>query len=195
MASRVEEEAGHPRITDQHDDDGFALCVLETTCGEGFRPGVSIVDAAAVYGDDRSADMLRDSSRLAGGDVGLANGIEQTGLAVVNVAHDGDYRGPRLEIFFLLFLGDFLDDFFFEGDDVDDSAESFGEAGCRGHVQGLINGVRHRDRAIPSEHPWRALFSCFLGKIADGDAFGNGDFARRTRHEATGRWGEWRGAR
>ena len=32
------------------------------------------------------------------GDVGVADGVEQRGLAVVDVAHDGDDRRARLEI-------------------------------------------------------------------------------------------------
>jgi hypothetical protein len=39
------------------------------------------------------ADVLGDAAGLAGGDVGLADDIQQRGLAVVNVAHDGDDRG------------------------------------------------------------------------------------------------------
>ena len=43
------------------------------------------------------ADVLGDAARLAGDDVGLADVVEQRGLAVVDVAHDGHDRGARLE--------------------------------------------------------------------------------------------------
>ena len=38
------------------------------------------------------ADVLGDAAGLAGDHVGLADGVEQRGLAVVDVAHDGDDR-------------------------------------------------------------------------------------------------------
>ena len=44
------------------------------------------------------ADMLGDAARLAGDDIGLADRVEERRLAVVDVAHDGDHRGARLEI-------------------------------------------------------------------------------------------------
>ena len=44
------------------------------------------------------ADVLGDAAGLAGDDVGLADGVEQRGLAVVDVAHDGDDRRARHEI-------------------------------------------------------------------------------------------------
>ena len=39
-----------------------------------------------------------DAAGLACGDVGLADGVQDTGLAVVNVAHDADDRGTGDEI-------------------------------------------------------------------------------------------------
>ncbi|KAF0120397.1 MAG: hypothetical protein FD152_4173, partial [Xanthobacteraceae bacterium] len=43
------------------------------------------------------ADVLRDAAGLARDHVGLAQGIEQRGLAVVDVAHDGDDRSTGLQ--------------------------------------------------------------------------------------------------
>ena len=42
--------------------------------------------------------MLGDAAGFAGHDIGVADGVEQRGLAVVDVAHDGDDRRPRLQI-------------------------------------------------------------------------------------------------
>ena len=42
--------------------------------------------------------MLGDAAGLAGDDVGLAHRVEQRGLAVVDMAHDGDDRRARLQI-------------------------------------------------------------------------------------------------
>ncbi len=58
------------------------------------------------------SDLLRDTAGLALCDVGLAERVEQRGLAVVDVAHDGhDGRARRLLdagiglcVFFLVFL-------------------------------------------------------------------------------------------
>ncbi len=41
--------------------------------------------------------MLRDAAGLAAGDVGLAQRVEQRGLAVIDMAHDRDDRGARLQ--------------------------------------------------------------------------------------------------
>src|SRR5262249_48140559 len=46
------------------------------------------------------ADVLGDAARLTGHHVGVPDGVEQLGLAVVDVAHDGDHRRPRLEVGF-----------------------------------------------------------------------------------------------
>src|SRR4029077_1703029 len=97
-----------------------------------------------------------------------------------DVAHNRNDRRPRQEIFLLLFFGNFLDDFFFEGDDIHDTAEGFSEAGGRAHVQSLIDGGKNS--AVEK------LFQDFLGahvellsEVSDGDALGDGDVARGTR--------------
>ena len=41
------------------------------------------------------ADVLRDSAGFAPGHVGGADRVEQAGLAVIDVAHDGDHRRTR----------------------------------------------------------------------------------------------------
>ena len=41
------------------------------------------------------ADVLRDAAGFAFGDAGQANRVEQAGLAVIDVAHDGDHRRTR----------------------------------------------------------------------------------------------------
>jgi hypothetical protein len=44
------------------------------------------------------ADVLGDAAVLAGHHVGGAQRVEQAGLAVVDVAHDGDHRRPRQQV-------------------------------------------------------------------------------------------------
>ncbi len=67
--------------------------------GEGFVTGrVEERDHLAVVLDLIRADVLRDAAGLSGRDFGLANRVEQTRLAVIDVAHHRDHRRPRLEI-------------------------------------------------------------------------------------------------
>ena len=54
------------------------------------------------HGNRVSADVLRDAAGFARGDVGFANHVEQRRLAMVNVAHDGDDRRARFELFRLV---------------------------------------------------------------------------------------------
>ena len=62
-------------------------------------------DAAVLPDHLVRADVLGDAAGLSGHDVGRADAVEQQGLAVVDVAHDGDDRrtGP-LVLFVLLVL-------------------------------------------------------------------------------------------
>jgi len=51
------------------------------------------------------SDVLRDAAALLRRDVGMADGVEQRGLAVIDVPQDGYDRRTRLEIFRIL-VGD-----------------------------------------------------------------------------------------
>ena len=51
------------------------------------------------HGNRVGADVLRDAAGLARGHIRLADHVEQRGFAVVNMAHDGDHRGARFELF------------------------------------------------------------------------------------------------
>ena len=67
--------------------------------------GIQEGDEAIVDLDLIGTDGLRDAAGLACGDVGLADGIQNTGLAVVNVTHDTDHRGTLHRILLcILFL-------------------------------------------------------------------------------------------
>ena len=60
---------------------------------EGLVAGrVEEGDRVVVVVDLVGADVLRDAAGLAGGHLGLADRVEQRGLAVVDVAHDRDHR-------------------------------------------------------------------------------------------------------
>ena len=89
-------------------------------------PGVSMkVICLPSCIDDRRTDVLRDAAGLGRRNAGLADGVEQRRLAVVDVTHDGDDRRTRLEV-----LGLVVEDelhFGFRRDDDDLSAEVFAD--------------------------------------------------------------------
>ena len=103
---------------DHEDDDVGDVRAAGTHGGERLvARGVDEGDLAAVLVDHRRADVLGDAAGLGRGDAGLADGVEQRRLAVVDVTHDGDDRRTRHEV-----LGLVLEDerrLFFGLDDVD----------------------------------------------------------------------------
>ena len=83
----------------QHDDVGD-LGAARAHGGEGGVAGrVDEGDlGAGRRGHLIGADVLGDAAGFAGDDVGRADRVEQRGLAVVDVAHDGDHRRARLDL-------------------------------------------------------------------------------------------------
>src|SRR5581483_1614776 len=126
------------------------------------------------------ADMLRNAAGLTRGDVRLANRVEQAGFAVIDVAHHSDDGRTRLEIFLGLFLGDFEHHFVFERDDGDDAVEGFGELRSGRDIERLIDAGKD---PLVEKHFKQILGAHveFFRKLADGDAFRDGDVARGTR--------------
>ena len=83
----------------QHDDVGD-LGAARAHGGEGRVAGrIDEGDApAGRRGHLIGADMLGDAAGLAGRHFGRADGVKERGLAVVDVAHDGDHRRARLQV-------------------------------------------------------------------------------------------------
>ena len=82
---------------DQHDDIG-RLGAASAHGSEGFM--ARRIDEGNETAGGRNlvgADMLGDAARFARHDIGLADGVEQRGLAVIDMAHDGDDRRARLK--------------------------------------------------------------------------------------------------
>ena len=162
------------------------------------------------------ADMLGDAARLAGNDIGLADGIEQRGLAVVDMAHDGDDGRARLELlvrhrcrpirpFDHVGFGDALDLVaHFLGDDlrgigVDHVVDRVHLAllhqelddvdGALGHAVGeFLDGDRLGDRDFAHDLLRRHLEALRLLLQALGAAAEGGDRARRGRRPRRAHW-------
>ena len=95
------EGLGHDAVVGGDDDDRDVGDAGATGTHGGERlvtRGVEEDDALAVVLDLARADVLGDATPLAGRDLGGAQGVEQAGLAVVDVAHDGHDRGARLQL-------------------------------------------------------------------------------------------------
>ena len=115
------------RCDDDHGDIGH-LRAAGPHRGESLVAGrVEERNRTAVDLDLVGADVLGDAARLTRRDARVADHIQQTGLAVVDVAHDGDHRRPWLEeARVLCFLG--------RG------------AGCSGLRRAISDGRRDRGR-------------------------------------------------
>ena len=98
----------------QHDDVGDFRAARAHARERFVARRIDEHDLAAVDVNHGRADVLRDSAGFSRGHFGFANGVEQAGLAVIDVAHHGHHRRARQQIFRLFFLGDFLDDVFLE---------------------------------------------------------------------------------
>ena len=77
---------------DQNNDVGD----IRSACSHGRESGMTRCvdegDGVSLPIDRVGTDTLGDSTRFSGGDLGAADGIEQGGLAVVDMAHEGDDR-------------------------------------------------------------------------------------------------------
>ena len=92
---------------DDQDDDVGHLGTAGAHGREGFVAGrVDEGDLTIADAHDRGADVLRDAAGLALGDAGVADGVEQRRLAVVDVAHDGDDGRTRLEVLVAIVVDD-----------------------------------------------------------------------------------------
>ena len=117
------------------------------------------------------ADVLRDSSRFAARHVRFADGVQQAGLAVVNVTHHRDYGRARHFIARALFLYlFFLHQLLFESDNLHDAVECLGKACGRRHVERLVDACEHAAIEQSLQQILRANIELF-GEFAHRDAF------------------------
>ena len=174
MVNRLD-RLGHDAVVggdDQDDDVGHLGATGTHSRKGGVTRGIDKGDLAVVDHDLRSADGLRNAARLAGSDAGVTDGVEQRRLAVVDMAHDGDDRGTRLEVGGIvveregvLLLG---------GDDLDLAAQVVGDE--LDEVVG--HGLRHGERRTQQEQALDDVVGRNverLGKLLDGNALGDLD--------------------
>ena len=182
------EGLGHDAVVggDDDDDDVGDLGAAGAHAGEGLVAGGVEEDDLATEGgrvflgdvDLVGADVLGDAAGFAGGDVGGADGVEERGLAVVDVAHDGDDgRADDFDqaggVFEEAFDGLVLD-LLFDGDDGGVGAELAGDVLDELGVERLVDGD---DDAAQEQRGDEVLTANveLLGEVLDGDALGDGD--------------------
>ncbi len=137
-------------------------------------------DLAVIFHHVIGADMLGDAAGFLFGDVGQTNGVEQRGLAVIDVAHDGHHRGALDTIGFNLGFLHVLHRFLLEADGVDGGSKIPGQLVGQLGIEGLVDSGE--DIAVHQLLAHQAGFDIQLfGKLFDRDALGDGDLARDGR--------------
>ena len=144
-------------------------------------------DLLAVLLDLIGADMLGDAAGLAGHHIGVADGVEQRGLAVVDVAHDGDHRRPRTadppacpdveEAFLDVGLGDAAHRM------AEFGRDQFGGVGVDD-----VAGLQHLALLHEELDDVDGALGHALGEFLDGDRLGQDHFARRSSRAAPDAW-------
>ena len=160
----------------QHHDVGD-LGAAGAHAGEGFVAGrIDEDDLAAVHLHVIRADVLGDAAGLARRHVGFADGVEQRGLAVIHVAHDGDHGRALLQVLGLFGLFHRLHGLFFVADGGGGGAEVARHFGGQLGIERLVDGGE--DAAVHQllDHQGGLDVELF-GELLDGDALGDGDFA------------------
>ena len=166
---------------DQHDDVGD-VGAARPHRGEGLvARRVDEGDLLAAFERHPvGADMLGDAARLAGRDIGLAQRVEQRGLAVVDMAHDRDDRGARLQHVGLVGLAAHADLDVGFGDAAHPVAE-FGDDQLGGvGVDRLVDRRHHAHAHQRLDHVGAALGHA-VGQFLDRDRLGDDDVAHDLR--------------
>ena len=125
------------------------------------------------------ADVLRDPARLARRHRGLADRVEERGLAVVDVAHDRDHGGAGDQVLRLRLDGLDLDDLLLERLDGRLVAELARDLDRQLGLEALVDGGHDPARDERLHHVARLDVRHLLRELLDGDALGEGDLAER----------------
>ena len=175
VVDRLDRLRLQPVIGGDHQDDDVG-----DVGAAGAHLGERLVAGSVEEGDLRlvghghliGADVLRDSAGFVSDDVGTADGVEQRGLAVVDVAHDGHDRRTRLEAFRRVDVGGAVDVDVGFADALHAVAEFRDEE--LGSV--LVDGLGERDRAAHLEQSFDqvgAPLGHAVGELLDGDRLGH----------------------
>jgi hypothetical protein len=161
----------------QHDDVGD-IGAAQAHLGErGVAGRVDEGDlGAAVKLNLIGADMLGDAAGLVGGDIGLAQGIEQRGLAVVDVPHDGDHWRPRGH-FGIHVWSAFQPEFDICRRNALDPVAKFLHQELRGVGVDRLIDRRHDPHFHQRLDHLAAAFGHAVGQFLDGDRLGHDDLA------------------
>ena len=163
---------------DYQDHDVRDLGAARAHRGERLVTGSIDESYLAPIGLDRvRADMLRDSAELLLGDLGVADRVEERGLAVIDVAHHGDHRRARDHLAHGLFGLALLDrGFDVEGDVLDAVAELVGDQRRGVDVEHLVERRHHAE--VHQLLDDLAGFDAHVAReFGDGDALGYPDHA------------------
>ena len=165
---------GHDAVIGGHDQDHDVRHVGSAGPhgGEGLVAGrVDERDRLAVVLNLVGADVLRDAAALALHDIGLADAVQQRGLAMVDVAQDRDDRGSGYEVFRCVPGGERVQQFILRGAWVNDlqlDAEFHGE-----HERDIVVQAGVDRRHLAHRHQLAqqviGLDADRLGEVADGD--------------------------
>ena len=158
---------------DDQDDDVGHLGTAGAHGREGLvAGGVDEGDLAIADAHDRGADVLGDAAGLALGDAGVADGVEQRRLAVVDVAHDGDDGRTRLEVLIAIVVDD--GELLFRGHDAHLAAHVVGD-----ELDELVgHGLREREHLAEHEQALDdvvGLHAEQLGELGHGGTLGDLD--------------------
>src|SRR6266545_4696626 len=120
-------------------------------------------------------DVLGDAAGLGRDHVGVADGVQQLGLAVVDVAHDRHHRWARLQVLVAVGLGvlpalDLVQDVgLARVDDLDPGADLLGEQG-HGLVRHRLGGGQHLAHLHEQPDQVAGGLADAVGEILHGDA-------------------------
>ena len=135
VVDRLDRLRHHPVVggDDDHDDVGDVGAAGPHRGERRVAGGVDEADRLAVLVHLVGADVLGDPAGLAGDHLGLADRVQQRGLAVVDVAHDRDHRRAVGEVVRIVVVDRRLGDLLGGADHLDLAIERLGE-----HLDGLV---------------------------------------------------------
>ncbi len=122
------------------------------------------------------ADMLGDATGLTGSHGGLAQGIQQAGLAVVDMAHDGDDRRARLQIMLFILLA-LQPDLHVGIRHAAGFMAEFAHHQLGGVGIDILGDGRHHAHLHQGAHNLAAGGGHTVGQLLHGDGLGQNDFA------------------